>query len=45
MTDQVLGDNLATTGWLCYPKENRSIMFDAKYLHGTIAIVNLDNCC
>jgi hypothetical protein len=36
VTDQVLGSNLATNGWLCHPKANRALIFDAKYLHGVL---------
>lgn len=37
MTNQTIMDKqLATKGWLAYPKTNRLVMFDAQYLHGVI---------
>ena len=36
VTDQVLGGGLATEGWLCAPARGRTLLFDAKYLHGVV---------
>jgi hypothetical protein len=36
VTDQILGHKLATRGWLCFPKVNRLVAFDARYLHGVV---------
>ena len=36
VTDQTLAGNIATQGWLCFPKYGRLLAFDAKYLHGVI---------
>jgi hypothetical protein len=36
VTDQVLGGRLATEGWLCAPARGRTLLFDAKYLHGVV---------
>lgn len=30
VTDQTLGGNIATKGWMSYPKTNRVVLFDAK---------------
>lgn len=30
VTDQTLGGNIATKGWMSYPKTNRMVLFDAK---------------
>ena len=37
VTNQRLGGELASQGWLCYPKCNRLAVFDAQYLHGVIS--------
>ena len=34
MTDQLLGGPLASQGWLVYPKTNRVVCFDGRFLHG-----------
>ncbi len=34
MTDQVLGGSLAEKGWMCFPGDNRILLFNANYLHG-----------
>ena len=34
VTDQRLGGELATKGWLAYPAVNRVTMFDGRVLHG-----------
>ena len=34
VTDQTLGGHLAKRAWLCFPKTNRLVAFDARYLHG-----------
>jgi len=36
VTNQLLGGGLAESGWICCPKVNRLLMFDAKYLHGVL---------
>ena len=36
VTNQILGGNLGSEGYLCYPKKGRVCMFDAKYLHGVL---------
>lgn len=37
VTNQTLQhDHLATKGWLCYPKCERLVAFDGRYLHGVI---------
>ena len=37
VTNQTLsGNELATLGWLCHPKQNRLCLFDAQCLHGVI---------
>lgn len=37
LTSQKLGDEyLAKKGWLCYPKCERLVAFDGRYLHGVI---------
>lgn len=37
LTNQKLDDvNLASKGWLCYPKCERLVAFDGRYLHGVI---------
>jgi len=36
VTNQILDGKIADRGWLAYPKENRLVTFDAKYLHGVI---------
>lgn len=36
VTDQTLGGTMATRGWLCFPKLNRLVAFDATMLHGVI---------
>lgn len=37
VTDQLLGEGgLAQNGWLCFPKTNRLVLFDARYLHGVV---------
>ena len=37
VTNQTLaGNELATLGWLCHPKQNRLCLFDAQFLHGVI---------
>lgn len=37
ITDQTLqSQRLAEKGWLCFPKTNRALAFDAKYLHGVV---------
>lgn len=36
VTDQVLGGSLAEKGWMAPPKENRMVVFDARYLHGML---------
>lgn len=36
VTDQLLGGGLARNGWLCFPKTNRLVLFDARYLHGVV---------
>ena len=37
ITDQTLpSQRLANKGWLCFPKCNRVLAFDARYLHGVI---------
>ena len=36
VTNQRLGGELASQGWLSYPKCNRLAVFDAQYLHGVI---------
>jgi hypothetical protein len=33
VTDQLLGGGLAQNGWLCYPKTNRLVLFDARYIY------------
>ena len=30
VTDQTLGGNIATKGWISHPKTNRLVLFDAK---------------
>ena len=34
VTDQTLGGPLASRGWLCFPRTNRLVAFDARFLHG-----------
>ena len=36
VTDQLLGGDLARNGWACFPKTNRLVLFDARYLHGVV---------
>jgi hypothetical protein len=36
ITDQLLGGKLAQNGWICFPKTNRLVLFDARYLHGVV---------
>jgi hypothetical protein len=36
VTNQVLGGNLATKGYLVYPSRNRLCIFDSQYLHGVL---------
>lgn len=36
VTTQKLGDNLADSGWLASPQENRLVMFDGRVLHGVV---------
>jgi hypothetical protein len=36
VTDQSLGGGLAHNGWLSFPKTNRLVLFDARFLHGVI---------
>ena len=36
VTDQLLGGDLARNGWACFPKINRLVLFDARYLHGVV---------
>ena len=41
VTDQTLGGPLASRGWLCFPRTNRLVAFDAKYLHGEHADLHI----
>jgi len=36
VTDQRLGDPLASNGWLVFPKANRLVVFDGTVLHGVL---------
>jgi hypothetical protein len=36
VSDQLLNQTLGTHTWLVHPKENRIVVFNAKYLHGVI---------